>query len=143
MVGELMIDQAKRALEVGIAENCLRVAPKCTVLVVEDDEMIRTAIAEILEMMGYAVVVACDGEDAVDLLQVGLEPNAVVLDMMMPRMDGWTFLSRIRADPKYQELPVVVASAVVSERPAGADRWLQKPFEMAELDRALAHLCAH
>lgn len=125
------------------AERRLREAPKCTVLVVDDDEGIRTAMAEILELLGYEVSVAADGQEAVEMLKVGLEPRAIVLDMMMPRMDGWTFLSRIRADPRFRELPVVVASAVVGECPAGADAWLQKPFDLADLDREVARLCAH
>ena len=125
------------------AERRLREAPKCTVLVVDDDEGIRTAMAEILELLGYAVTVAADGQEAVEMLKVGLEPRAIVLDMMMPRMDGWTFLSKIRADPRFRELPVVVASAVVGECPDGADAWLQKPFDLTDLDREVARLCAH
>jgi CheY-like chemotaxis protein len=125
------------------AERRLRDAPKCTVLVVDDDEAIRTAVAEILELSGYDVAVASDGQEAVELLEVGLEPRAIILDLMMPRMDGWTFLRRIRGDPRFQELPVVVTSAVASERPPGADACLQKPFEVTNLDREVARLCAH
>lgn len=125
------------------AERRLRAVPKCSVLVIDDDEGIRTAMAEILEILGYEVTVAVDGQEAVDLLEVGLEPSAIVLDMMMPRMDGWAFLTRIRADPKFHDLPVVVASAVATECPAGADAWLQKPFDLTDLDREVARLCAH
>lgn len=125
------------------ATRRLREAPKCSVLVVDDDEGIRNAMAEILELLGYQVTVAVDGLEAVEMLGVGLEPRAIILDMMMPRMDGWTFLSRIRSDPRFHELPVVVASAVVSECPSGADAWLQKPFDLADLDREVARLCAH
>jgi CheY-like chemotaxis protein len=125
------------------AARCLREVPKCSVLVIDDDEEIRTVMAEILELLGYHVTVAADGQEAVDLLAVGLEPRAIVLDMMMPRMDGWTFLSTIRADPRFRELPVVVASAVAGECPLGADALLQKPFELADLDREVARLCAH
>jgi len=125
------------------AARRLREAPKCSVLVIDDDEAIRTAMAEILELLGYQVAVAADGQEAVELLKVGLEPRAIILDMMMPRMDGWTFLSRIRSDPRFRDVPVVVASAVVGECPLGADAWLQKPFDLADLDREVARLCAH
>ena len=125
------------------ATRRLREASKCTVLVVDDDEGIRTAMAEILELLGYEVTVAADGLEAVQMLKLGLEPRAIVLDMMMPRMDGWTFLSEIRSDPRFREVPVVVASAVVGECPLGADAWLQKPFDLADLDREVARLCAH
>ncbi len=125
------------------AEHGLRAIPKATLLVIDDDECIRSALAEILELSGYHVAVAADGQEGVDLLEVGLEPNAIVLDLMMPRMNGWEFLSRIRRDPKFQDLPVVVTSAVTGDRPSGADACLQKPFELWELDEEVARLCAH
>ncbi len=125
------------------AEERLREAPKCTVLVIDDDEGIRTALAEVLELFGYQVAVAADGQEGVELLEVGLEPNAIVLDLMMPRMDGWAFLSHIRGDPKFQDLPVVVTSAVAAQSPEGADACLQKPFDVGQLDREVARLTAH
>jgi CheY-like chemotaxis protein len=125
------------------AEETLRLAPKCVILVIDDDEGIRNALAEILEMSGYAVATAADGLEGVELLEVGLEPKAIVLDLMMPRMDGWSFLKRLRADPRYQELPVVVTSAVAGARPPGADACLQKPFDISALDEQVARLCSH
>ncbi len=125
------------------AEERLREAPKCTVLVIDDDEGIRTALAEVLELFGYQVAVAADGQEGVELLEVGLEPNAIVLDLMMPRMDGWAFLSHIRGDPKFHDLPVVVTSAVAAQSPEGADACLQKPFDVGQLDREVARLTAH
>src|SRR5512138_2779513 len=125
------------------AEQRLRDAPKCTVLVIDDDESIRTALPEVLELFGYQVAVAADGQEGVDLLEVGLEPNAIVLDLMMPRMDGWAFPSHIRSDPKFHDLPVVVTSAVASQSPEGADVCLQKPFDVGQLDREVARLTAH
>jgi CheY-like chemotaxis protein len=125
------------------SERQLREAPKCTILIIDDDEGIREALAEILELSGYQVAVAADGQEGVELLEVGLEPSAIVLDLMMPRMDGWTFLDRLRHDPKHQGIPVVVTSAVAAESPPGADACLQKPFEIGQLDRAVARLCAH
>ena len=125
------------------AERRLREAPKCLVLIIDDDEPIRTALAEILQLSGYEVAVASDGQEGVELLEIGLEPSAIVLDLMMPRMDGWAFLSHIRQDPRYQGVPVVVASAVAQDRPAGADACLQKPFDLRQLHREVARLCAH
>jgi len=125
------------------SERRLREAPKSLVLIIDDDEGIRTALAELLELSGYRVAVAADGQEGLELLAVGLEPNAIVLDLMMPRMDGWTFLSHLRADPKFHDVPVVVTSAVASEGPADADVCLQKPFDLVRLDREVARLCAH
>jgi two-component system, chemotaxis family, chemotaxis protein CheY len=125
------------------SERQLLGASKGTILVIDDDQGIREALAEILEMSGYRVAVAADGQEGVELLEVGLEPSAIVLDLMMPRMDGWTFLERLRQDPKHHGVPVVVTSAVAAESPAGADYCLQKPFDVGQLDRAVARLCAH
>jgi CheY-like chemotaxis protein len=124
-------------------EHRLRAAAKCTLLVIDDDEAIRTALAELLELCGYSVAVAADGQEGVELLEYGLAPRAIVLDLMMPRMDGWTFLARLRRDPRFRDLPVVVTSAVAMDGPPGADASLQKPFDVGELDRAVARLCAH
>ncbi|HET9596328.1 MAG TPA: response regulator [Anaeromyxobacteraceae bacterium] len=139
---ERAVRQPGRALH-DRAEETLRLAPKCVILVIDDDEGIRTALAEILEMSGYAVATAADGMEGVELLEVGLEPKAIVLDLMMPRMDGWSFLKRLRSDPRYQELPVVVTSAVAGARPPGADACLQKPFDVTALDEQVARLCSH
>jgi CheY-like chemotaxis protein len=121
----------------------LREAPKGTVLVIDDDEAIRSALAEVLRLSGYEVAVAADGQEGIELLAVGLAPQAIVLDLMMPRMDGWTFLLELRADARFRELPVVVTSAVSSEPPPGADACLTKPFDATQLDREVARLCAH
>jgi CheY-like chemotaxis protein len=117
--------------------------PRGLVLVIDDDDAIREALAEILEMSGYRVASAADGQEGVHLLEVGLEPSAIVLDLMMPRMDGWTFLSRLRKDPRFDNVPVVVTSAVTDELPRGADACLQKPFDVAQLHREVARLTSH
>ncbi len=125
------------------AQQYLRDVPALSVLVVDDDVEIREVVCEILEHFGYRVAVAADGVEASELLEHGLEPSAIVLDMMMPRMDGWTFLGRLRANPRYESLPVVVASAMVAQPPPGADALLQKPFSLSDLQRAVRDLCAH
>lgn len=138
--GEQPIRRSSSELE---SERQLRDAPKSLVMIIDDDEAIRTALAELLELSGYDVAVAADGQEGLELLRLGLEPNAIVLDLMMPRMDGWTFLSHLRADPKFHGVPVVVTSAVASEGPRDADVCLQKPFDLVRLDREVARLCAH
>ncbi len=125
------------------ADRWLREAARRTLLVIDDDESIRTSLAEVLGFCGYEVVVASDGEEAVQLLEFGVEPGAIVLDLMMPRMDGWAFLDRLRADPRFADLPVVVTSAVAREAPPGADACLEKPFDVGQLNREVARLCGH
>ncbi len=114
-----------------------------TVLVVDDDEAIRECLAESLESWGYEVAVAADGQDAVDALLEGLEPDLVVLDLVMPNMDGWAVLKWLRADRDHADRPVLVTSATVSAPPIGASAWLQKPFQRDEFQREVAQLCNH
>ncbi|GEJ56133.1 response regulator [Anaeromyxobacter diazotrophicus] len=123
-------------------DHRLRDAPKGRLLVIDDDADIRTALAEILELSGYEVVVAADGQEGAELLAV-VSPQAIVLDLMMPRMDGWTFLEHLRCHPTLHDLPVLVTSAAPGEPPPGADACLPKPFDATQLDRAVARLCAH
>lgn len=115
---------------------------QCTILVVDDDADERTAVADLLAARGYAVAVACDGQEAVDLLRAGLRPSVIVLDLSMPTMDGWALLRHLRGTV-HSKVPVVVTSAVARERPApGADACLEKPFEPAELRAIVERLSA-
>lgn len=111
-----------------------------TILVVDDDPEQRAVAAELLTVVGYDVVVACDGQDALELLRAGLRPSVIVLDLAMPRMDGWAFLDRLRG-PERSAVPVVVTSGdVATRRPEGADLCLEKPIDPTELRSAVARL---
>ncbi|HZZ83057.1 MAG TPA: response regulator [Anaeromyxobacteraceae bacterium] len=121
----------------------VRADPRITILLVEDNDDIRGALAEWLELEGYHVVTAADGKEGLDRLEEGIEPRAIVLDLMMPRMDGWTFLERLRADPRHSDLGVIVTSAVASPEPPEADSCLAKPFELGALRHALARIVSN
>lgn len=119
----------------------VRREPEFTVLVVDDEAEIRDALAELLLHDGYAVVEARDGLEALELLHAGLAPRLIVLDLIMPRMDGWVFLSHLRAEER-STTPVVVASASAREPPpAGADLCLGKPVNTEDLKAAIAGMC--
>jgi len=110
------------------------------VLVVEDEHELRELIARWLEGKGYTVSEAADGQDAVELLEAGLEPDVILLDLSLPRMSGRAFLEWMRAQPKHEHRRVIVASAYLDELPpVEADRSFQKPFRperlAAELER--------
>jgi CheY-like chemotaxis protein len=111
------------------------------VLVVEDDESIRDSLVEYLESSGYGVAAVADGHEAVEALLGGLEPDLVVLDLVMPRMDGWAVLKWFKADSRYADRPVLVMSATVTDRPTSASAWLPKPFHADEFRRVVAQLC--
>ena len=117
-------------------------SPRRRVLVVDDAEAIRTYLVHLLEQKGFDVDTAEDGRDALALLEGGAAPDAVLLDIMMPGIDGIETLRRIRAFNI--DLPVVMlsvvgrASSIVEAMQLGAVDYLNKPFEEEELDASLA-----
>jgi CheY-like chemotaxis protein len=115
------------------------------ILVVEDDADIRDAMVGILESEGYAVSAASDGADALAQLQTGTRPCIILLDLMMPVMDGWTFCKEKDKDPALATIPVVVVSAVARHDPRNAcvrsvDH-LAKPLNVAKLLAAVQLYC--
>src|SRR2546423_8698902 len=82
-----------------------------TILVVEDDEDIREAIREILVHEGYDVAVARDGQDALDVLAELERPCLLLVDLIMPKMDGWDLMKALSKNDRLATIPVVVMSA--------------------------------
>ena len=80
------------------------------VLVVDDDASIRDLLAEELRYSGYSVITARNGSEALDRLHVTM-PDVIVLDLMMPVMDGWTFVERYRDSAVRQSVPIIAVSA--------------------------------
>ncbi len=120
-----------------------RLDPRARVLVVEDEHELRELIATWLESRNYQVVQAADGRDAVDLLEAGLQPDVILLDLTMPRMDGRQFLEWLRASPKHRDAHVIVASGYLDDaEPVDADRAFSKPFRPDLLERELARLAS-
>lgn len=113
------------------------------ILVVDDDPDLRSSLVEVLEGEGYEVSCAKNGEEALGALAGGA-PSAILLDLTMPVMDGWTFRDRQRLDPRLANIPTVVISAsLLDPRSAalGADAFLVKPFEVWRLTETLQRLC--
>ncbi|HET6411812.1 MAG TPA: response regulator transcription factor [Anaeromyxobacter sp.] len=110
------------------------------VLVVDDESDIRQAVAEILSSEGFEVVSACDGAEALDKAR-RYHPVLVLLDLMMPRMDGWAFRRAQMRDPEVSKIPVVVLSAVGPDA-VDADGYVGKPFDVDELVTAVRRYAA-
>jgi CheY-like chemotaxis protein len=108
-----------------------------SVLIIEDDQGVRDSLAAILREEGYHVDVARSGAAAFRCLQARPLPTLILLDLMMPEMDGLTFRSRQLADPELRHIPVVIISARpdVAQRAAQlhADGFLRKPMSFEEL----------
>jgi CheY-like chemotaxis protein len=112
------------------------------VMVVEDDEGIREALCDLLDTEGFAVMSAVHGADALSKLRDGNEkrPDVILLDLMMPVMDGWSFRAEQRNDPALSQIPVIVITAsrqadVASLEPKA---FLKKPIDFDELLKAIA-----
>ena len=107
------------------------------ILVVDDDRAVRDSLRRSLAFNGYQVELATDGQQALDAIASGDRPDALVLDVMMPRLDGLEVCRRLRSAG--DDLPVLVLTAreAVSDRvaglDAGADDYLVKPFDFGEL----------
>jgi two-component system, chemotaxis family, chemotaxis protein CheY len=116
------------------------------VLLVDDDPDLREALQLVLEMNGYAVQVARDGADALARLSEAPLPSVVLLDVMMPGMNGVEFRERQRADPRLRDLPVVLLTGAGPRAvdPALIDGAvvLRKPFDFDQLFSLLDRLCA-
>ena len=103
-----------------------------TVLVVDDDHDCRPVLAFVLESAGYEVRCARNGVEAVVMLESGLRPLAIALDLMMPGVDGFWVLERLAASPSLATLHVRVVSASLLDGacPAGATAALKKPVDV-------------
>ncbi len=122
-------------------------ADPLTVLVVEDDPDLRRILYLQLAGDGFRVRTAADGEEGFRLLQAEL-PDCVVLDLMMPVLDGFAFLKRLRSLRRTAEVPAIVLTASEDQRHRRrseqylADLFLQKPHDMDELCAAIRRLAA-
>ncbi len=111
------------------------------VMIVDDDLDIRRGIAFALELEGYEVVEAADGREALQKLQQHARPAAIVLDLMMPRMNGWQFREAQQRDPELADIPVIAVSAAAGDESIHADAYVRKPFALGTLFDAIAR-CA-
>jgi DNA-binding response OmpR family regulator len=114
------------------------------VLIADDDRDIVRFVALNLRLEGFDVVVANDGQDALDMA-LDVRPSLILLDTMMPRMDGYEVCSRLRDQRPDAQIPVIMLTArsMDADRSmaytAGADDWVTKPFDPADLVSKVKH----
>jgi two-component system, chemotaxis family, chemotaxis protein CheY len=112
------------------------------VLIIDDDQDLRDSIGDLLRQRGYTVQTAEDGQTALATMARNRTPCVVLLDLVMPGMDGWTFLTVVQADPQTSRIPIVIASAhAATHAPAGTAGILRKPFDIDELFAVVARHC--
>jgi carbon storage regulator CsrA len=139
------VDEELRAVTGAFAAPAPRPGPARRALLVEDDHNERELLAGFLRMAGVEVAPAGDGAEALEYLKAHPRPDAVLLDMLLPRCDGPTTVRALRDDPAYAGLKIIGVSGHPPERfgiadgPAGVDRWFRKPLDpeklLAELHR--------
>ena len=112
----------------------------CPVLVVDDDLDIRDAMADALETAGYPVVAAQNGEEALARMR-SQRPCMVVLDLMMPVLDGWEVMKQMQEDPELASIPVCVLSAMSAQAPKESVCTLGKPVQLLRLLTAVQRYC--
>lgn len=116
------------------------VAP--VVLVVDDEQAFCRVMAEVLRRIGFAVHQAYRVSDAASLLRL-VKPDLILADVVMPEVDGLTFIREVRSKAAFSEVPIIVVSArvrsedVAAAMEAGADAFLSKPFSISELRSAV------
>ena len=130
-------------LRVGAAWNAMEGAAPATsgpdqaatILVIDDDPQVHDLLGHMLGREGYRVEHATSGPDALTMVQK-VRPSAILLDVMMPQVDGWTVLSALKRDPKLAAIPVIIVS-MLDERPLGlslgAAEFLTKPVDRSRL----------
>ena len=109
------------------------------VMIVDDDDEIRDALEDVLGCEGYQVVGARDGRQALDFLHAGPHPDAIVLDLWMPVMDGWQLRQELLSDASLAKIPVIVLTASHDQRMSvlQVNEVLTKPVDLQKLLDAL------
>jgi CheY-like chemotaxis protein len=113
-------------------------------LIVEDDPDLREAVVVALHARGYAVLEAEDGAAALRMLDA-LKPDAILLDLLMPTMNGFEFLAARAERPDISGIPVVIASAAPPDRELAPSTWnefVTKPYDIVTLIETLERVCA-
>jgi len=114
---------------------------KGRVLVVDDDQGALEALTDILQYEGYTVIRAENGLQALQRLREAPKINLIILDLLMPVMDGWEFRSRQKQDPETADVPVLVVTAIGATAGIDAVDILHKPIDVDALLRTVARFC--
>lgn len=115
------------------------------ILLVEDNEMNRDMLSRRLERKGYEVVIAVDGQKAIDLA-ASVKPDLILMDMSLPIIDGWEATRRLKADPQMKHIPIIALTAHAmpederKAREAGCNDYDTKPIELPRLLGKIAAL---
>ncbi len=113
------------------------------VLIVEDDADLREMMAQLLALEGYVATTVANGLEALEYLERGDKPDVILLDLMMPVMDGWEFRRQQQAVPTLANVPVIILSAIDQRRAAEVDAaaFIKKPLDFDRLLELVRRFC--
>jgi excisionase family DNA binding protein len=115
-------------------------AARRTVLVIDDDPLVRESLADFLDDNGYDALLASNGAEALALLESSSpQPSLIILDLGMPKLNGWQFREKQSSNPRIASIPVIVVTAVASANVTGATV-LRKPLRLGALTKAMQTL---
>ena len=114
-----------------------------SILVVEDDHDTRVSLRYLLEEEGYTVLTATDGSSALELLRSAHpKPCVILLDLMLPVMNGWSFAERVKQRPELKQIPIVIMSAFQDPPPpTGVAGFCKKPLDLNTLLKMVEQYC--
>jgi CheY-like chemotaxis protein len=116
--------------------------PDRTILVVEDDEGIRETLRMVIELEGYKVNTASNGREALELLSKTSHPSLILLDLMMPEMNGWEFAEAVQSDGGLSQIPIAVVTAYSDKaKTIPAKAIIKKPVDMDQLFGVVHEYC--
>ena len=120
------------------------VGTRATILVIDDDDDIRAVLAMVLDEAGFRVVTAANGREALERLRGDPRPDVILLDLMMPEMDGYQFRAEQQRDPALRAIPTLIVTAgTVTPRveELGAEAILRKPVSLRRLVDTIRRFC--
>ena len=118
------------------------------ILIVDDEPSIVVPIQFLMEQQGYIVMVAVNGESALDIIYK-YKPDLILLDIMLPRIDGYEVCEIVRLDPRYRDIKIIFLTAkgreveIAKGLALGADAYITKPFSNTELVSKVQELLAN
>ena len=118
-------------------------------LVIEDEGDVRNFVSRVLEMEGYQVIQTDNGETGLKLVREEATICLVLLDLHLPKMDGWSVLEQLKSSPELATIPVIIFTALAGEKPheraltMGAVDYLVKPLSAAQLRKAVSRALYH
>lgn len=117
--------------------------PSKRILIIEDDYDIRETFKQLLELEGYEVMTAANGKEGLETLKRMQRPCVILLDLMMPVMNGWEFLNAQKNDPALADIPVVVVTAAGKDKEKSVDAagYIKKPVELQALLDTVKQYC--